>query len=65
MSKKAKKMIEMAKPIIEKHYNCLHWFICGLLVLIGGDISRWDFFCVWVTLLILIWYRLPVKDWGK
>ena len=58
-------MMKKLKEIFEEHYNCLPWFVCGLIELIQGDITRFEFFCIWMALLILIWFRIPVKEWGK
>lgn len=48
-----------------KHWNCLPWFICGLMILIRGDISRFNYGSMWIALLIMMWFFCPTEDINK
>ena len=48
-----------------KHWNCLPWFICGLAILIRGNISRFNYGSMWIALLIMMWFFCPTEDINK
>ena len=47
------------KSILKKHWNCLPWFICGIMM--DGEVTLEQFFLAWVMILWDIW-RQPVKN---
>lgn len=49
------------KELCIRHFNCLPWFVCGLMVMIDGNISRWEYGCLWIAILLLIWWKLPIE----
>lgn len=52
-------MAERFKKMAEHHWNCLPWLICGLLILIKGNIGRWAYGLTWVTVIVMIWHYCP------
>ena len=49
------------KSIFKKHWNCLPWFICGIAVMVDGEVTLGQFFLAWVVTLWLAWMR-PVRN---
>lgn len=47
------------KKAWNRHWNCLPWFVCGLSILIQGDIGRWAYGLAWVTILVMTWHYCP------
>jgi len=60
-----KKFRKRLKTYYYKHWNCLPWFICGLMILIRGDISRFNYGSMWIALLIMMWFFCPTEDINK
>lgn len=60
-----KKLRKRLKTYYYKHWNCLPWFICGLMILIRGDISRFNYGSMWIALLIMMWFFCPTEDINK
>ena len=52
-------MLKRIKKEWNRHWNCFPWFVCGGVILIKGEISRFAYALVWITVLILIWWKLP------
>ena len=52
-------MRKRLKEIFDKHWNCIPWFICGMAILIKGDIGRGAYGLTWITVLILLWRYCP------
>ena len=57
-------MRKKIKKIFDIHWNCL-LFICGLSILIRGDIGRWAYGLTWVTVLVMIWHYCPMLNIDK
>lgn len=49
------------KEFLEVHWNCLPWFVAGIVVLIEGNISRGVYFLCWLTLMMAIYMCMPLK----
>ena len=47
------------KKMWDRHWNCLPWFVCGLSVFVEGDIGRFEYGLIWMSLLILLWNFCP------
>lgn len=60
-----RKIRKRLKTYYYKHWNCLPWFICGLMILIRGDISRFNYGSMWIALLIMMWFFCPTDDINK
>lgn len=50
------------KKMLDTHWNFLPWFICGLSILIKGDIGRWAYGLAWVTILVMTWHYCPTVN---
>lgn len=60
-----RKIRKRLKAYYYKHWNCLPWFICGLMILIRGNISRFNYGLMWIALLIMMWFFCPTDDINK
>lgn len=47
------------KRAIKRHFNCFPWLVVGIEILTDGNISRWQYFLAWVSVLTLIWIFCP------
>lgn len=45
--------------------NCFAWFVAGLMVLIKGNIDRFEYFLIWISLVMILWVNEPVKWFDK
>ena len=52
-------MLKRIKREWNRHWNCVPWFVCGGSILIKGEISRFAYALAWITVLVLIWWKLP------
>ena len=61
MESKAERKCELQKlrRTVLKHYNCLPWFIVGVLVLTDEKITKLDYFLCWISVLGLLWVFCP------
>lgn len=50
------------KKIFWKHWNCLPWLLCGISVLVDGQVKMYQYLLVLIALLILIWCKLPIDN---
>lgn len=53
------------KRYCDKHWNCLPWFICGIVILLKGNISRYSYGLAWATLLMMLWWYCPTENINK
>lgn len=53
-------MRKKIKHIFWQHLNCLPWFLCGISVLMDGEVEMYQFILVLFALLMLIWIKLPL-----
>ena len=49
------------KPLLRKHWNCILWFVVGILVMVYGEVSTLQYFLCWSVLITYLW-RKPVKE---
>lgn len=52
-------MLKRLKKQWKRHWNCFPWFVCGMTILIKGEIGRFSYALTWITVLVLIWWKLP------
>lgn len=52
--------VKKCKKIAMDHWACLPWFICGLENLCQENISKFEYFVCWISLLYLIWQYNPL-----
>ena len=52
-------MRKKIKHIFWQHWNCLPWLLCGISVLIEGEVEMYQYIFVLFALLMLIWMKLP------
>lgn len=55
-------MKKKIKGMFWKHWNCLSWLLCGISVLVDGQVKMYQYLLVLIALLILIWRKLPTDD---
>lgn len=53
-------MRKKIKHMFWKHWNCLPWLLCGISVLIEGEVEMYQYILVLFVLLMLIWVKLPL-----
>lgn len=52
------------KNLARKHWNIIPWLVVGICNLIDGNISRWDYGCALLAILIMVWMYIPVSKMG-
>lgn len=50
------------KRMWARHWNCIPWFVCGLLILIKGNIGRFAYGLTWLSVLVLLWLYCPTTS---
>ena len=53
--------VKKCKKLFWEHWVCLPWLIGGLENMLDESISKFEYFCCWISLMIIIWHVFRQK----
>lgn len=54
-------LAKKCKKLFWEHWICLPWLIGGLENMLDESISKFEYFCCWIALMMIIWQLKPAE----